>query len=183
MKNSFYTQDEVLEIGFKSIGKNVCISKKTSFYNPENIEIGNNVRIDDFCILSGNIKIGSYVHISASTILYGKKGIVLSDFTGISARSIIYSEVDDFSGNYMIGPMCSAEYTNVTGGTVYLEKYVQIGASCVIMPNLRLKEGSAVGAMSFVNRDLESWTIYAGIPVKRIKGRSERLKNYCLDVE
>ena len=50
--NSFYSKEELKEIGFKKYGENVLISRKTSIYNPEKIIIGNNVRIDDFCILS-----------------------------------------------------------------------------------------------------------------------------------
>ncbi|MEC2449247.1 acyltransferase, partial [Bacillus cereus] len=50
---SFYSQEELSEIGFLSVGENVLISKKTSIYNPGAISVGNNVRIDDFCILSG----------------------------------------------------------------------------------------------------------------------------------
>ena len=55
--NSFYTVEELGKIGFKKLGKNVLISKKSSIYTPENISIGDNVRIDDFTILSGTIEI------------------------------------------------------------------------------------------------------------------------------
>lgn len=48
----FYTREELERIGFKSIGENVLISDKTSIYSPQNISIGNNVRIDDYCVLS-----------------------------------------------------------------------------------------------------------------------------------
>jgi serine acetyltransferase len=53
MATSFLSREKLMEIGFKSIGENVLLSSKASIYGPENIEIGNNVRIDDFCILSG----------------------------------------------------------------------------------------------------------------------------------
>lgn len=69
--NSFYSQEELKKIGFLSVGKNVLISKKASIYNPGVISVGNNVRIDDFCILSGKVTIGSYSHIAAYTALYG----------------------------------------------------------------------------------------------------------------
>ena len=42
------------------IGSNTKISKYVLFYGTD-IQIGDNVRIDDFCILSGNIKIGSNI--------------------------------------------------------------------------------------------------------------------------
>ena len=43
------------------------------------------------------------------------------------------------------------------------------------MPNIKIKEGTAVGAMSFVNKDLEQWSIYAGIPCKKIKERNKNI--------
>ena len=71
MKTSFYTDEELKEIGFKSYGKNVLLSRKTSIYGANNISIGNNVRIDDFCILSGNITLGNYIHIASACLLFG----------------------------------------------------------------------------------------------------------------
>ena len=44
--SSFYSQDELNKIGFKSVGKNVLISKKCSIYSTEHIEIKSNIRID-----------------------------------------------------------------------------------------------------------------------------------------
>lgn len=75
--NDFYSEKELKKMKFKRIGKNVQISKKSSIYSPDKIEIGNNVRIDDFAILSGNIIIGDFVHISAYVALYGRFGIEL----------------------------------------------------------------------------------------------------------
>ena len=175
--NSFYSQEELREIGFKKIGKNVLISKKTSIYLPNEIEIGNNVRIDDFCILSGKIKIGNYVHIAAFVALYGKYGIEIGDFCGCSARTTIYSATDDFSGEYLISPMVPRDLTNVTGGKVILENYVQVGANTVIMPNVILSEGSCIGAMSLVKKNTENWKIYAGIPCKEVKKRKKEVIN------
>ena len=89
---SFYDENELKEIGFKSYGENVKISRKSSIYGAEKISIGNNVRIDDFCILSGQIKLGNYIHIAAYSALYGgEDGIVIKDFANISSRVSIYS--------------------------------------------------------------------------------------------
>lgn len=173
--NSFYTIEELKLIGLKEMGKDVKISRKASIYSPDKIRIGDHVRIDDFCILSGKIEIGNYVHLAAYTALYGKYGIEINDFCGCSARCTIYSATDDFSGETMISPMVPEEFTNVTGGKTILEKYVQLGANVVVMPNVTIKEGTAVGAMSFVNKDLEAWGIYIGIPSKKIKDRSKEL--------
>lgn len=174
--NSFYSHKELKKIGIKSYGDNVFISKKASIYNPDRLIIGNNVRIDDFCILTGHIKIGSYVHISAYCGLYGKNSIKINDFSGTSPRTTILSATDDFGGEYLIGPMVPKELTNVMGGPVILEKYVQIGAGCVIFPNVTLNEGVVVGAMSLINKSIiDEWVIYAGIPAKFLKYREKKI--------
>ena len=176
--NSFYTVEELQDLGFKSIGKNVLISRKASIYSADKIALGDYVRIDDFCILSGNINLGSHIHISAYCALYGSNGITLEDYTGLSARCTVYSAVDDFSGDYLIGPMVDESKTNVTGGEVFIRRYSQVGAGCTIMPDVEIAEGVAVGAMSFVNKPLSEWTINAGVPARKIRERSKKMLHY-----
>ena len=175
MKTSFYSQEELSALGFKSIGENCKISRKASFYSIQNISIGNNVRIDDYCILSGHIILGNNIHISAYVALYGAEGIEMGDYTGISPRSTVFSAMDDFSGDYLIGPVHPEEYTNVTGGKVTIKRYSQIGANSIVFPDLTIGEGCVVGAFSLIRKDLESWGIYWGIPVARKKERSKRM--------
>jgi acetyltransferase-like isoleucine patch superfamily enzyme len=178
MINSFYPENELETIGFKSYGKNVLISKKASFYSPELISVGNFVRIDDFCILSGNITLGSYIHISAYSALYGKYGIEMEDYSGLSPRCTVFSASDDFSGDYLIGPMVPTEFTNVAGGKVIIKKFVQIGAGTVVLPNIIINQGVAIGALSLVSKSLDEWNIYAGNPLKLIKPRNRNLLQY-----
>lgn len=175
MRTSFYSDEELKTIGFKSIGKNVLLSQKVSIYSPECISIGNNVRIDDFCILSGNITIGSNIHISAYCALYGRMGITIEDYAGISPRSTIFSAMDDFCGDFLIGPIHPEQFTNVTGGLVTIKRYTQIGSGCIIFPNITLNEGSVCGAMTLVNKDLDPWTINTGIPINKSRTRNKGL--------
>jgi len=175
MVNSFYSADELKLIGFACIGSNVLISRFARFYNPDKIQIGSNVRIDDFCILSGEIKIGNYIHISAYNALYGKFGIEMHDYSGLSPRCVVLSATDDFSGDYLIGPMIDSKYTNVTGGKVTIGKFCQIGSGSIIFPGITINEGAVVGAMSLVLHDLDAWKIFKGIPAKFYKERSRKL--------
>lgn len=178
MKNSFYNVKELNQIGFRSIGTNVLISRFARFYDVENIEIGDHVRIDDFCIFSGNIKLGNNIHISAYSALYGKFGIELQDYTGLSPRCTIFSATDDFSGEFMIGPMIDSKFTNTKGGLVLIKKYCQLGCNCVVLPNLTIEEGVAVGALSLITKNLEPWKIYIGIPAKYLKDRNKNLLGF-----
>lgn len=169
---------ELEAIGFKQLGCDVFISRKVSLYGVDKMIIGSHVRIDDFCILSGYITLGSHIHISAFSALYGSHGIEMEDYTGLSPRCTVFSASDDFSGDYLISPMSVKELTNVTGGKVLIKKYSQIGAGSVILPNLTIEEGVALGAMSLVKKTLTEWGIYAGIPAVRIKERTKGLLEF-----
>lgn len=175
---SFYNEDELCDLGLKAYGHDVLISRKVSIYGAGNISIGNNVRIDDFCILSGHITLGSNIHISAYCALYGSHGITLEDNTGISARCTLLSATDDFGGDYLIGPVHPEEHTHVTGGCIRLEEYAHIGAGCILMPGVTIAQGSIAGAMSLVSRSLPAWTISVGTPAKVIRERSKNLLRF-----
>lgn len=174
--NSFYSNEEIKKIGFKSCGHNVLISKKTSIYGANNISIGDNVRIDDFCILSGNIKLGNYIHIAAATLLYGGDvGIKIGDFSTISSRSAVYALSDDYSGEYMTNPMIEDKCKNVTQISVNIGRHVIVGTNSTILPGVTINDGVAIGACSLVNKDCDEWKIYVGTPAKYLKKRSMNL--------
>ncbi|MCM1498461.1 MAG: acyltransferase [Clostridium sp.] len=173
---SFYTTEELRELGLKDFGEHVLISRKASIYGAETISVGNHVRIDDFCILSGRIDVGNYVHIAAYTALYGgKDGVFIEDFANLSSRISVYSVSDDYSGETMTNPMVPDKYKNVESAPVWIEKHVIIGSTSVVMPGVRLAEGSAFGSFSFIKGDSEPWSINAGIPAKKIKDRKKEV--------
>ncbi len=174
--SSFFTEIELSQIGLKSYGKDVRISRYVHFYSPETISIGDNVRIDDFCILSGKIDLGSYIHIAASCLLFGgNDGIVMEDYSGISSRSAVYAESDDYSGDYFTNPMLPKAFRHLIGGGVIIRKHAIIGTGCSIMPGVVVGEGCAIGSMCLVNKSQDDWGICVGIPCKRIKERSKKL--------
>lgn len=175
--NSFYSDNELKDIGFASVGENVLISRKASIYGASNIKIGNHVRVDDFCILSGKIEIGDYVHVAAYSALYGgTDGIFISDFANLSSRVSVYSVSDDYSGASMTNPMVPDEYKKVKSAPVYIRKHVIIGATSVILPGVELAEGSSFGCFSMINHNSEPWSINAGIPFKKIKDRRRDIR-------
>ena len=178
MDTGFFTHDELLCFGFKSIGDNVLISKKASIYGAEQMSIGNNVRIDDFVLLVGNIEIHNYVHIGAFSGLHASQGgrIVFYDFSGISSNVNIYASSDSFDGEYCTArPGLPDDCMKTHCSDVYLGKYSQVGTGSTIIPGGNLGEGTAVGAMSLVNKALKPWGIYYGIPCRFEKEREKSL--------
>lgn len=174
--SGYYTQEELFALGFASVGKNVLLSQYARIYGAQNISIGDNVRIDDFVILSGKINIGSHVHIGASSNITGSDiGVEIKDFCGISNHVRILAISDDYSGETLSNPCIPLEYKNIQKHHIVLERHCIIGSGSVILPNAYLAEGVAVGAMSMVIRKTNPWGIYFGIPAKRIKERKKDL--------
>lgn len=176
----FLSNEEIKALGFKSVGTCVKISDKCSIYAPQNISIGNNVRIDDFCILSahgskGSLIIGNNIHIAAYVGIFAGAGINLGNFSTISSKSTLYSTSDDYSGDFLIGPVIPDKYLNVDTRPIRMEEYSQIGAHSIVLPGVTMKQGSVLGAMSLANKGLDPWTIYGGIPAKPIKKRQTGL--------
>lgn len=178
--NSFLSDEELKYKGFKYIGQNVLISKNACFYGIENIIIHNNVRIDDFVILSGNIEIRNNVHIGAySAVFAGSHNVFFNDFSGLSSRVSVYASSDDYSGNFLTNPTIPDRYRNVLGKDIIFGKHSIVGASCVILPGAYVGEGTAIGSMSLLTKKTNDWSIYGGIPAKFIKERNKKL----LDLE
>lgn len=176
MTSSFYTAEELKALGLKSFGDNVFISRKCSIYGAENITIGHHVRIDDFCILSGSITIGNYVHIAASSFLFsGDAGIEMQDFSGISSRCVLYAMTDDYTGIAMTNPTIPDAYRHITKGKILLKKHSIIGTGTTILPNVIIEEGTSVGAMSLVIKPTKPWKVYFGIPARPIMDRNKKI--------
>lgn len=189
----FYTQEDYRQIGFGSVGQNVQIDKSVIFIKPEKIHIGNNVRIDAFSIFSagGGITIGNNVHIASYVQLAGNgASITISDFVGVASRTSIFTATDDYREGYLTGPTIPNEYKKVKSGPVVLDKHVIIGCGSVVLPNVTLKIGASVGALTLISKDVQEYEIVAGRP-PRLLGHRDRermqelearyLKNHCLD--
>ena len=173
---AYLSQKQLESLGFKSLGINVKISDKASIYNHHQIEIGDNSRIDDFCILSGKIEIGSYCHITPMCLIAGgEPGISIADYSTLAYGVKVFSQSDDYSGESMVNSLIPKKYKNEYFSQVYIGKHVIVGAGAVIFPGVCLEEGCSIGSMSLVLKSTKAWGIYAGIPAKRIKERSKKL--------
>ena len=100
----------------------------------------------------------------------------MQDFVTVSARCAVYAVSDDFSGEQLNNSMIPTAYRSVIEGRVILEDYVSVGTGSTILPGVKLEEGAAVGAMSFVKHTLEGWKIYAGAPCRYVKDRNQNMK-------
>lgn len=171
---AYLSETQLQDLGFRRLGANVKISDKASIYNPCDIEIGDNSRIDDFCVLSGKISIGKYVHIAPHCLVAGGElGVEMNDFSGLAYFVQVFSQSDDYSGRTLTNPTVPNKYKAEIKRKVVLGKHVIVGAGSIVFPGVEIAEGCSVGAMTLVNRSTEPWGVYVGNPAERIKDRKK----------
>ncbi len=181
---SYLDVAEVSRLGLLRCGTNVQISRLASLYRPWSISLGDNVRIDDFCVINGSVEVDSYCHFAPHCIVSGSDSSrILVDTCCTFAYGVkIFSQSDDYSGCNMTGSVVPRAFTQPTSLDIHISKHTIVGASSVIMPGVTISEGVAVGALSLVKSDLDAWSIYAGIPAKFIRPRSHELLRYSLNL-
>ncbi|MFT7221670.1 MAG: acetyltransferase-like isoleucine patch superfamily enzyme [Candidatus Azotimanducaceae bacterium] len=172
----YLTQVALEALGFARLGKNVKISDKASIYEPEKMEIGDNCRIDDFCLVSGRIVMGRNVYIGPFTLVAGgTPGITLQDFATLAYHVQVFSQSDDYSGATMTNPTIPALYKTEIKKPVFIGRHSIVGSGGIVGPGVSLAEGTSVGAGAVVLLSTEPWSIYVGTPAKKLRDRSREL--------
>ncbi|MBK4218114.1 hypothetical protein JJJ17_19480 [Paracoccus caeni] len=173
---AYLSDEDLRRMGFAALGRNVKISDKAAIYGAEQMRIGDNSRIDDFCVVSGRVEIGRNVHIAPLCLVAGgKPGIVFGDFSGFAYGVKAFAQSDDYSGETMTNPTVPAEYKAERFERVEIGRHAIVGTGSVIAPGVVLGEGTAVGAMALITRPTEPWSIYVGNPARRLRDRSRNL--------
>ncbi|RMD94717.1 MAG: hypothetical protein D6813_01685 [Calditrichaeota bacterium] len=177
------------------VGKNVIFGTNVVLRHPHKIEIGDNVIIDDNCLLDAKgatnqgIRIGNNVYIGRNTILSCKDGdIELHDHVNIGFNCEIFSSgkvvLEDYAliaaycyivggGNYSLektGLPISQQPVFDNRGIV-LEKNCWLGARVTVLDGARIGHDSAIGANSLVNSEIPPFSVAVGSPAKVVKKR------------
>lgn len=136
------------------------------------IEVGENTRIDGNVTITGNVKIGRNCHIATGACMYGSAdSITLGDHCGISAGVKIFTGTDDSNIGLLALHGENELKRAAKEGKVIIGRCVVIGANCVLYPGVSIGDEVMVGALSFVNSNLEPGWIYAGAPARGLRPR------------
>jgi len=173
---AYLKRSELESMGFIHLGENVLISDRASIYNPDQIAIGDNSRIDDFCVISGRVDIGRFNHITPMCLVAGgQPGVYFEDFCTLAYGVKVFSQSDDYSGKSLVNSLVGKEFKNEIFARVSLGRHVIVGAGSIIFPGVDLAEGCSVGAMTLVLKSTKPWGVYVGNPARRIKERKQDL--------
>lgn len=172
-------EEEIREM-FAGIGRNVLVSTRAVFYEPEKMRIGDNSRVDDFCLLSGNVTIGRNVHLTAYThVAGGQPGVTFGDFATCAYACHIFTQSDDYSGLTLTNSTIPRRFKNETFKAVRIGRHAILGTGTIVLPGCDVDDGVSTGAGTVVTEPLTEWTVYVGQPARRVGPRSRRL----LDLE
>lgn len=159
--------------GFRESGENVVIYEPVTIIAPEKMVLKNNILISEYAYLAGGLGfyIGNYIHIAAHVSVSGGGYCILEDFTGLSAGVRLITGSDDFTGQAMSNPMVPTEFRKVTRSFVHLEKHALLATGVIVHPGVTIGEGAVASSGSVVTSDLEPWSIYRGIPARKVRER------------
>lgn len=134
------------------IGKGSTFHMGARFYNPRNIQIGEDSIIGEGAVLDGRAKliIGNHVDIASEVMIYN-------------------SEHDIHDENFR--PIFEP---------VVIEDYVFIGPRVIIQPGVRVGKGAIVAAGAVVTKDVLEFQIVGGVPATVIGERKNKDLHYKL---
>ena len=174
-------------------GRNVVFGSNVVLRHPKKIIIGDNVVVDDNCLLdakgdsNAGITIGSGVFIGRNTILHCKNGdIVIGDDVNIGFNCDIASSHKVEIGRKVL----IAAYSYIVGGGhdfsksdtsvmdqqrtakgISIGAEVWIGAGVIIQDGCTIGEGTIVGAGAVVTETLPAKVVAVGLPARVLRSR------------
>lgn len=182
---------------FGGCGRNVVIAAGVTIRNPKKIVIGDNVVMDEGCVIDAKgetgkgVNIGEEVFISRNVVLSCKNGgITLGNSLSIGPYSGVYS-VDDCEvsiGDYcIISAYCyfvgSGDYSSSSvetpfiiqglkkGRPIRVEQNVWLGGYVEVMEGVTIGRDTIVGAKSLVKKDIPPRSVAYGIPAQVQRSR------------
>ena len=181
---------DIYKSSFKSLcGDRTPIHPETNL--GRNVRIGENVIIDEDCVLGNNVFIGhntvlrNSVYIGDNTIIGHL--VVIEQYSIIGAHVTIQSQCHITGGAFILnrcffGPgVVTSNTRKISHGRNYKAETAgpffgrgcRIGAASLIMPGVIIGEEVLVGAGSLVDDDLEPFFVYYGRPARKIRPGSE----------
>ncbi|KAA6340154.1 putative acetyltransferase [termite gut metagenome] len=154
-----------------TIGKNTIIEANVSFHTiyGGKIRIGKNCEIRrgcQFLTYGGDIFIGNNSSVNPYTIVYGQGDIKVGNYVRIAAHCILIPSNHIFSDINI--PICMQGLINKG---IIIEDDVWIGCGVRILDGVTIEKGCVIGAGSVVTHSTVPYSVYVGIPAKKIKDR------------
>ncbi|MHB8770849.1 MAG: acyltransferase [Syntrophales bacterium] len=166
---------ENVKAKLKKCGEGVKIYPLAKLAFPHVIELGRYCKIRDFVfIFAGHgVSVGEYSDMQPHSVIWGGGTTIIGDRVSVGPGTVLLSAVYSHAKGLKMVDGLPDGSANALYGKLVIGNDVYIGANCSLMPNITIGEGAVVGAGSFVNKDVEPWTIVAGSPARKISAREK----------
>jgi putative colanic acid biosynthesis acetyltransferase WcaF len=107
--------------------------------------------------------------------LHCEDTVVVADDAELYNPALLYlgSHVIVSQGAYLCG--ATHDYNNpnfpVISFPMRLDRYAWVAARAVVSPGVNMGAGAILGLASVATRDLDPWSVYAGVPARKLKQR------------
>ena len=122
-----------------------------------------------YFLAPNKIIIGNHTHINRNVFIDARGGCVIGNSVSISFNVSLISGSHD----------SQSESFKQIYLPIYISDYVWIGANVTVLQGVKIGKGAIIAAGSVVTKDVESFTIVAGIPAKKIGVRTSKLNYKC----
>ena len=144
------------------IGKNLHVGRGVYLWAKNSISIGDNFYIGRYSFIESDAIIGDNVIIANFVSLIGKYD---HHHQQIGVPTRLASQIRDKDYDW-----------KGLNHKIIIEDDVWLGVGSIILSGVTIGTGSIVAAGSVVTKDIESYSIYAGNPAKRISDRFDSEK-------
>lgn len=157
-----------MSTAFERAGRRGSIGRHVRFHGNLKIEVGNRVAIRDNVQFGGNgvLTVGDRTSINEGCIITSLEQVNIGSNVMLAPRVYIL-DVDHRYQDRAI-PIAAQGY-DIT--PVVICDGVWIGTGSVITKGVTIGEGAIIGANSVVTRDVQPYTIAAGVPAKPVRRR------------
>ena len=116
---------------------------------------------------TSRLSVGNYFGVNSGTYINAIGGITMGNHVLIGSNVTISSGRHPIEGTHP--PVFARETIPLS---ITIEDDVWIGAGAVIMPGVRLRRGTVVGANAVVTKDTNEYAVVVGAPARTIKTRT-----------
>ena len=114
------------------VGEDVRIAPEAIFRYPDVVSTGDRCAIDEYTVVTTQLRMGSYIHIGSHCSIFGglRSCLIMEDFSGLSAGCRVVCASDDFSGIALVNPMVPEQYRSVIYSTIRIGRFATLGTQC-----------------------------------------------------
>jgi acetyltransferase-like isoleucine patch superfamily enzyme len=161
----------VLRALARACGDGLRVGRAVMFRHPETFEIGRGVFIGEQTMIQGRIdgtcRIGDHTWIGPQAF-FDARALVIEEYVGWgpgarvlgSAHTALPVDVPVIQTDLEIKPVC-------------IGAWADIGVNAVVLPGVTIGRGAIVGAGSVVTKDVEPFSIVAGVPARFVRRRAD----------